>query len=582
MEPAKRQTVGSAILETLVFVSCMLLPLKFGSIAAMPEIPAFYPDCWTGYLQVTFPAHSFGILSGTLLLVAAVRMLFCGKPVPSGRFMAVSLLFGVGLPVLTSIGCVSTQIPYIARYYLNHFCGAGCLALALWLAAGDIDDFGSTVCGGLGTGALAVSLLGLQQYFVGFAATRAFVARQMQSGAVISEAVLAKLADGRVFATMTSANVLAGFLLLAGPAAVAWAYGRGRNKRERIAICTAVVIPIVATFLLTRTRGAFLAAVVAAAIWAVCSLKSKIARVSVVATAIAVVIAGGVWIHLRGRGFSSAAERVDYWRTVAVMVSEKPVSGHGWGGFFTRHMMLKTTSSDEAARDPHNLVLSFAGQCGIPAGIAVLAGLVWMLAMVWKNRRTSHVHAAAAVGLLAFVLHGMTEVDHMTSAGLAGAMALALSAMPRDGKSKLNRPVLAALAICGVSVAIWSIGMVRADMAFYDFCEAVSPQSSERPVQARPEYVATKFMECSALKDDEPFADETYGSYLLSRGDIDNAERHFLKALALDPTRPGSYYSMALVEKRRNHPDTAEGYRQEAVRRFPANAKEYKFIPGRR
>ena len=41
--------------------------------------------------------------------------------------------------------------------------------------------------------------------------------------------------------------------------------------------------------------------------------------------------------------------------------------------FFYRHMELKTTGTDEAAHDPHDIAATFAVHCGIPCGLLALA-----------------------------------------------------------------------------------------------------------------------------------------------------------------------------------------------------------------
>ena len=79
----------------LLTVSAFLLPLKWGTLAAMSEAAGFFPEQWHDYLIITWPAHSMWVFGGILLMI----LLFAG-PVPdlrsSGGIFA--LLWGVGLP----------------------------------------------------------------------------------------------------------------------------------------------------------------------------------------------------------------------------------------------------------------------------------------------------------------------------------------------------------------------------------------------------------------------------------------------------------------------------------------------------
>ena len=66
-EPLKIRSCG------LLFVlSAFLLPLKWGTLAAMPEAAGFFPEEWIDYWHITWTAHSFGVWSGILLLLALV------------------------------------------------------------------------------------------------------------------------------------------------------------------------------------------------------------------------------------------------------------------------------------------------------------------------------------------------------------------------------------------------------------------------------------------------------------------------------------------------------------------------------
>ena len=58
------------IVNWLIIIATTLLPLKFGKLVGMPEIPAYYPQSWPLWLIVAWPPVSFPMFSGALLLLA--------------------------------------------------------------------------------------------------------------------------------------------------------------------------------------------------------------------------------------------------------------------------------------------------------------------------------------------------------------------------------------------------------------------------------------------------------------------------------------------------------------------------------
>ena len=88
----------------------------------------------------------------------------------------------------------------------------------------------------------------------------------------------AKIADTRVYATFVSCNALAGFLLLLLPVAI-WAAARWAERFEPVRV-SRILFPVIAggilaaVLLMTKGRGAFLAAILtlgAAALTLLCS-----------------------------------------------------------------------------------------------------------------------------------------------------------------------------------------------------------------------------------------------------------------------------------------------------------------------
>ena len=421
-----------------------LLPLKFGSLAVLPEATSFYPGDLFSWLIINWPAHSFGIFSGVALFAALVVFAPGMRPLRTSGG-ATALLWSFGLVLVSLIGWINAATIDYAVGETIHLAGIGAYVLAVRLWLRNRPEERRWFCAALAAGACWLIYSGLSQYFVGFAETREFVEKQIAEGIPISHVMVAKINDDRVFATFVSCNVLAGYLLLLLPVTLyaVWRFaGHFEPVRlSRILLCGLVFSGLAAVLLLTRSRAAFLAALLTAGAFAMTLPKRRIYRcIPVVVLALAIV-GGAIYIHRAGRGFGSMAERVDYLRSSVKMIAEKPLAGHGWGGFFYRHMELKTTGTDESAHDPHNLVMAFASQTGVIGGAVALAAV--LLPLFWLGRRifrrggeeTPEEGAdgfARAVfwGECAFLLHAHMDVDLQIPASMAAAGAMLVAALP--------------------------------------------------------------------------------------------------------------------------------------------------------
>lgn len=241
----------------------LLLPLKFASLAVMPEATSFFPGYWSAYIDITWPAHSFGLFSGAALFLALTVFGWrAASPLrsPCGRTM---LLWALGLPLAALPGLINCDTPDYGIWEILHLAGVGAYLWALYLVLACRPEWRKTFLWLLAAGAGLVVYSGLRQYFVGFAETREFARRQYEEGILISEILRIKLEDDRVFATFASCNVLAGYLVLVIPPVcyTLWRFG-DRFEPEKVSRPLLAGIGAVflgAVLLLTRGRGALLA-----------------------------------------------------------------------------------------------------------------------------------------------------------------------------------------------------------------------------------------------------------------------------------------------------------------------------------
>ena len=111
-----------------------LLPLKFGSLAVLPEATSFYPGDLFSWLIINWPAHSFGIFSGVALFAALVVFAPGMRPLRTSGG-ATALLWSFGLVLVSLIGWINAATIDYAVGETIHLAGIGAyvLAVRLWL-----------------------------------------------------------------------------------------------------------------------------------------------------------------------------------------------------------------------------------------------------------------------------------------------------------------------------------------------------------------------------------------------------------------------------------------------------------------
>ena len=561
-----------------VCVLVFLLPLKFGSLAVMPEAAGFFPGDLFSWLIINWPAHSFGIFAGAALIFSLVAY---GIPGRCTARSLVALLWVTGLAAAGLAGTVNSGAPFYAEAELSHLLGvaAFCGAAALPLCGGSSSLWRRRFSAALAFGVLLMCVNGLNQYFFGFDELREFLAKKQENGEAVHSVLLAKVADDRVYATMVSANVLAGFLLLAGPLAVTVFRSMGRHfEPERVSsalfFCV-MFIPVTAVFLLTKTRAAILCALVTAALY-VLTLKGKRLLRTAFLICVCIVVAGGaVYIHKAGRGFASFSERADYMRTALRMLPEKPLAGHGWGEFFYRHMLEKTTDTDESAHDPHNIFLSFILQAGFPAGLMASCALLLPLVLLWRTREKNDAAATAVLwGGIAFVLHCCCDISMQIPACMAGAGLLFIAVMPDDPvlEKEAALPLKAALILfltaAGAGALFLNLRQLQGDAAYTALCDMVNSPPGNRPGG---HLIERQWRRTESLRKGHPFACNIMGDYCMAAGDIDRAERFFMESLRRDPRRPAVYERLAKIAAARGDTALAASLRNKAHLLFPTH-----------
>ena len=578
------KTFGQRLTGWLLVLFFFLLPVKFGTLGLMPEQPSMFPDDLFTMWIITWPVYFIGI-AGALLLGASV--LFFPAPRWKSPGGLTALFWGLLLPLATFPGILNATNRDYALIHCVHWWSLGAFILSTWWVFSAQACWKKYALNALAAGVLFTGIEGWRQYIWGFDEMVELIRKQREAGMDISRVMEIRILDARVFSSLGSCNTFAGFLLLTMPAVFILVREWGKRfepvKVSRFLFSALALLLLVPPFFMTRSRGAWLCAFLTAGIWFF--TRPRIPRkykLFCLAAGVFAIAAGGVLVARSGRGFLSGTERLDYLRSTAIMCSEHPFAGSGWGEFFHRHMKLKTTDSDESARSPHNPVASFACQAGIPAGVVMLGAIMVLLLELFRRQDESLLYRVGRWGVAAFLLHSCMEINDSIPASVICCAALTMAlAVPAEAEEEASVPGFfyrRGVALAAFAVAFWSFFLagcwLRGEAAFEKLELAMRPRNvQEKFVPAPPARIMELLRECEALRPRSPYPLEIVGDFLLSTGDVENAATLFERSRTFVPGRPAVHRRLALCAALQGDAATAKKHLAAARELFPADPK---------
>ncbi len=593
MKRLLRQTAEGALL-----LLTLLLPLKFGVFGVVPEVTSFFPDSLLALLVVNWPAVSFGIAAAVVLLLALPAWPEVAARVesPAWRFGA---LWSIGVVLAALPGwrhATTWDFPYMQ---IAHFAGIGAYAAAAALYCLGEPKGARRLLLFLAVGTLLLTWSGLEQYFWGFERSRQYLQEQEAQGISMGHVIKARTFDDRVFATFTSCNSLAGYLLLLWPLLLAqlWRWG-GRVEPVKWSRLIFLVIGgggALAVLLLTKSRAAYLALVLTGALFALCWPMRRRWKTLLVAAAVLIVAGGAYYIHCYGRGFESMAARADYLRSSLLLWWRHPLAGCGWGEFFFEHMRLKAIVSDEAAHDPHNILMTGA-QAGTLLVAVLAAGLLYPLVHLLRGLRREAQQGfpletvAGLFGMTGFIIHSMMDLNVQVPANMAAFAAVGAALLARNRQDEAELPESSVEADSGKSggwkvaamtvlalLALYSgwagVRLLHSEMVF-DRLITLCSMRNKTPEQAaaiHPGAVQAALEETVRLRPRSSFPWSTAADFMLARGRWGDAERMIAEALRRAPGRAALYHRKALIAYHRGDTETALRELRRARELFPHN-----------
>jgi tetratricopeptide (TPR) repeat protein len=587
------------VVAWMIIIIIVLLPLKFGTLAGLPEVSSYYPADGFSWMIITWPAISFPMASGGLLLLALA--VFPVRIQDSRVAFTVTALWLL-VAFVSIIGAANASAMDYVIVYVTHIFGFAAFGAAAWLMLSNLPEFKRVALWSIFIGTVLTAVLGIEQMFSGFEETRKFVeSQEQQYGNSMSGDLKSRVWDNRVFSTFASSGSLAGYLLLTMPLCffLCWQLC-GKIKPGKISR-TVFMPPLAAlmgmVFFATVSRGAFLALVIACVIFIMIFPVRKSIRIAAFVLTPAVIIAGTLYIAYAGRGFNSMLVRFDYVYTSFLMFLSHPWLGTGWGDFFHDHMALKLTVSKEAPHTAHNILMDFLSQTGFAGFAACLAAIVYPLARIAGkiynaagNSLFASLDSYVILGLTAYFVHSLMDVNLQIPASMATALVLMVAMTIPDEKAKApaggkkpasklaaNLSAAAAMLIAGLIAVCGGFHLLKADYALSRLSDLCSPQGKSREdyFSVTPEQVKRELANCIAARPYSPFPWAAAADFMLARGYPDAAENFYNKALELSPQRSFIYFRLYMLQKAQGREAEAQKNLDIARKLFPHNADYY-------
>ncbi|MFJ6576291.1 O-antigen ligase family protein [Streptomyces sp. NPDC091368] len=346
--------------------------------------------------------------SGLLVLVCLVRVARGGtRPLTRAAAVVLGLpVLGVCLSAITSHD-PAASLPGVARYMQIFVLVPG----AVLLMIRDRRDF-AVVAWGLVAFALLQGAVGVAQYLTGTGAS--YQGEDIRAvgtfGATDVMGMATVVAYGLVVAT--------GLALGSGP---------GRVRTAATACAGLLLVPLVLSF----SRGAWIATVLALALQLLLAGVRRAARVALVAGALGVVLVGGLGIgsemvkervtsitRVTAAPDQSVTDRYTMWAAAGRMWRAEPVTGVGLKGFpryrDSNASLALSSGSDTAGAgagfarqpllSPHNMYLLVLSEQGLVGFLALVGSWVALLVGALRRQRRGADCALVATGLLVWQL----------------------------------------------------------------------------------------------------------------------------------------------------------------------------------
>lgn len=613
--PQKR--VLSFIPEYMGLFLVFILPLKFGGIVGLPEMPMTYWPEIIGIIVGAWPVNIFPVVAALTLIFTVLfafprkerKGYFSAGTLYAGLWMFLFLLAFPGMKNASTWDFVTSALPY--------FAGIGCFVLSMVLLLENDPSYWKKLSVTLGISFLFVLHCALNQYFFGFQEMEEFLAKQAEeTGQELSLAFRRRFAEKRVTADFAAGNVFAGYLLLLFPMVTALLWKWGGRVTPPLLTRLFLTIPATGLFLFllysTRSRGCFLS-LIAGLFFTLFALRPNKKFLLLLCSMAGAAFAGFILLIASDRGPRSIIFRLDYFQGALRLMAENPFWGAGWGEFFHDFHRIKLHFNDESPHSPHNFLLSLGSQAGfLPflTGILLLLiplAVAFLLVREEAGKREKGSLPAALVmktallaSLSCWTFHAMGEIDLEVPGSLGCYIIFSLLAIQAFHREGLSLPfttfaerkkwawgilVFSLLAGGGALGCIGAISpkVIAGEIAFERLTALCNPAYKDPYTRAPAtmEEILRAVEVCNKILPRSPFPWDRASTAAAMRGpEYANTAFALLEEARKRAPERGAYaYRLYLAMRKLGRKEEAEKYLEEAKKLSPRNINYYKYLP---
>ena len=567
------ENIKIGFLIFLISLFALLLPIKFGNPAALPEV-SYFPFTLSSWIFFSWPATLFSLISGFLLLLSIV-LLFNRKHkiyinVPS----LISLSLWVTLFLTSLMGIIQSSCLDFAYLECLYLLGLATFAITIFrLLNLNIDKYQKWVIFAIITSSILIALYGIYQYHYGLDATKSYVITNiLEKGGNMSTELKARLFDKNnlVFSTFAISNSFAAHLLLTFPLCL-WYISKGSESRisKYILTATFAVILLYALFL-TGSRASFLSLFCAGVLLIFILPFNKKIKFSLLITGSVILCLIILYLDRKGSLLATINVRLDYYQTALQMLFKDPIIGGGWGDFFHNYTFLKKLPNTEAPHMPHNFILSMGSQAGFLAFLSATAILVYPIVIISCRIYKTHnkqfykqFSFPLLLGWTAWSIHSLLDVNIQIPATAAtGIIITALMLLPNSDTSvKCDNYIPYTISfttwnvialILAITVIVLSFVRIPGDIALHkinSLCSPLKPNTMEFSKNKVPMKNITHSLKITtALIPYSPFPWAIAGSAARERNIWKLSEIYYKQAVIRSPKRASFHYYLAVAQ----------------------------------
>ena len=616
MENDVKRRPFAIVAEVYVLILTFLLPLKFGTLSGVPEIPATYWNNFIGIFVGSWPVLTFPVFAGVGL---ALALLFACPRKVQNMYLSFAGVLWILFAGCSLAGIVHSTTWDFYEHNVIYVFGTAAYALSLAILFAHDPGFRKYVLGVL-MASLVLSLYSaIMQYTVGFEdMTKYYEKRKLESGGQFYfDKFGRRLAEYRVSADFSSGNAYSGYLLLVFPIAISLLCIAGGRVTPPLPARIILMLPATALFLFllrqTKSRGCFLALIAGCVVTALAFKYRKKVLIGI-CSLFACSFAGFCLLIAFDRGPRSILFRLDYFKAAIRMMFDYPLFGTGWGEFFHNYFVYKDLINDEAPHTPHNFPLTVGSQCGIIS--FVVAFLILLLPFLvsffllkraasekrvtQEDRESFILKTGLTTGFSAWCFHSLCEIDFETPACFCSAAAIAFVILSdRKTGEMLSISFLSAFAekkyfravkvscivfflLSALGILTWiswkSPRLITAEMAFDRLFTAVNPHFGRMGEKmAQPEEAQKIFLDTIQRMPFSPFPWDTFSHYVAAMGPLyaEQAIALVEEARKRSPRRASYYYRQSQAYRRLGNLPKAVEMLRKAQKCSPKNPEYF-------